>query len=329
MLISNTNPNFSINPNQVSGGLPSQALQMMQLMQNLMNLVFSMMMGGQQSGPFGQGMTSQQSPNFGQSGCPCGGGSNPIGQFLGGPTPATGGNGQALLPPSTPSQPIAPSMPNGAQGQGVTPPTDSQAGQLPPANTSTSQTPSAGGQSYNGDINVQSLVNTLPASRRQAASQHFPTILAECQRQGVNDRDQIAYILATATHESNAGQTMEEFASGRAYEGRSSLGNTQSGDGPRFKGRGYVQITGRRNYTDWSRRLGMDLVGNPSLATQPSVASRILVEGMMRGTFTGRSLSDYVGNGRRDFSNARRVVNGTDRAGDIAGIAQRLRSAMA
>ena len=121
---------------------------------------------------------------------------------------------------------------------------------------------------------------------------------------------------------------MEEFASGRAYEGRSSLGNNQAGDGVRFKGRGYVQITGRRNYTDWSRRLGVDLVGNPQMAQDPRIASRILVEGMMRGTFTGRGLGDYVGNGRADFVNARRTVNGTDRAGGIAQIAQRLMSAM-
>lgn len=89
-----------------------------------------------------------------------------------------------------------------------------------------------------------------------------------------------------------------------------------------------MQITGRRNYTDWSQRLGIDLVGNPDQAKNPRIAARILVEGMMRGTFTGRSLPDYVGNGRADFNNPRRVVNGTDRAGSIASIANRLISAM-
>ncbi len=179
-----------------------------------------------------------------------------------------------------------------------------------------------------GNFNVEALVNTLPANQRRAASQHFPTILAECNRQGVQDRAQVAYILATSVHESGAGAHMEEFASGQAYEGRRGLGNTQPGDGPRYKGRGYVQITGRRNYTDWSQRLGIDLVGNPDQARNPQIAARILVEGMMRGTFTGRSLPDYVGNGRADFNNARRVVNGTDRAGSIASIANRLMSAM-
>lgn len=249
------------------------------------------------------------SPNFGQTPCSCQGGSNPLTNFL--------GQGQSLPQNSgTTMLPTTPQVDSPQAASSTVPSPNS------PLTNNSEGSPVSSPQ-------VQNLVNALPASRRQAAAQHFPNILAECQRQGVRDPDQISYILATATHESNAGQAMEEFASGQAYEGRSSLGNTQSGDGPRFKGRGYVQITGRRNYTDWSRRLGMDLVGNPQLAREPRVAARILVEGMMRGTFTGRSLPDYVGNGRTDFTNARRVVNGTDRASSIASIAQRLRSAMA
>ena len=89
-----------------------------------------------------------------------------------------------------------------------------------------------------------------------------------------------------------------------------------------------MQITGRRNYADWSRRLGVDLVSNPERARDPQVAARILVGGMRDGTFTGRKLGDYVGTGRADFHTARRVVNGTDRAGHIGNIAQRLLSAM-
>lgn len=58
------------------------------------------------------------------------------------------------------------------------------------------------------------------------------------------------------------------------------------------------------------------------------IAAAILVGGMKAGTFTGRKLGDYVGNGRTDFHNARRVVNGTDKAGHIGNIAQRLMAAM-
>lgn len=182
--------------------------------------------------------------------------------------------------------------------------------------------------SYTGPINVERLVASVPGELQKNARKHFPGILAECQKQGVQDRAQIAYILATTCHESNAGGAMTEFASGCSYEGRSDLGNCYGGDGVRFKGRGYVQITGRRNYADWSKKLGVDLVGNPERARDPQIAAAILVGGMKDGTFTGRKLGDYVGNGRSDFHNARRVVNGTDRAGHIGNIAQRLLAAM-
>jgi predicted chitinase len=123
-----------------------------------------------------------------------------------------------------------------------------------------------------------------------------------------------AYILATAFHESDRFRAMVEYADGKAYEGRKSLGNTVAGDGPKFKGRGFVQITGRRNYRDWSRRLGVDLIKEPHLAASMPVAVRVLIEGMLLGTFTGKKLDDF-GN----YRDMRRVVNGTDRADKIAG----------
>jgi hypothetical protein len=61
----------------------------------------------------------------------------------------------------------------------------------------------------------------------------------------------------------------------KMYEGRSDLGNTQEGDGRRFKGRGFVQITGRSNYTTYGNILGVDLVGNPDLALRPDIAANV------------------------------------------------------
>ncbi|MDJ0513010.1 MAG: hypothetical protein QNJ62_06170 [Methyloceanibacter sp.] len=149
---------------------------------------------------------------------------------------------------------------------------------------------------------------------------------------GIDERhiemNKAAYILATAHHESDRWKTMEEYASGAAYEGRRDLGNTQKGDGRRFKGRGLVQITGRRNYTDWAKRLGVDIVAKPELAATLKNAVPILIDGMLLGTFTGKGLSNYITGSRVDFKNARRVVNGTDRAALIAGHAEKYRSAL-
>jgi hypothetical protein len=127
-----------------------------------------------------------------------------------------------------------------------------------------------------------------------------------------------AYCLGTAHHESDHWKTAEEYASGKAYEGRKDLGNTVKGDGVRFKGRGLVQITGRRNYTDWAKRLGVDLVTLPKLAAELQYAVPILLDGMILGTFTGKKLADYM----PDYMQARRIVNGMDKATQIAGYAR-------
>lgn len=273
----------------------------------MMSMMMMGMMAQMMGGGMGQAFPMQIGPGqFGQGmgGCGCGypggGGASPVGGFLGGGGYNNGGN-------------YGGGYNNGGNygggdvgGYGPT---------LPP-----------GGRI--GNIDVGQLVSVLPQSQQRAANQHFPYIIQESQKQGITNKAQLAYILATSVHESGAGAHMEEFASGRAYEGRSSLGNSQSGDGERFKGRGYVQITGRRNYTDWSRRLGVDLVNNPRAAQDPNIAAQILVGGMKEGTFTGRRLDQYINDQGTDFGNARRIVNGTDRAGSIAGIAQRLLGAM-
>ena len=115
---------------------------------------------------------------------------------------------------------------------------------------------------------------------------------------------------------------MLELADGSAFEGRTDLGNTQPGDGPRFKGRGFVQITGRRNYHIWSQKLGIDLLSRPEQAAKPEVAVITLVRGMRDGSFTNFSLSDFFPSGNRPFFNARRIINALDRADDIEKIAE-------
>lgn len=84
-----------------------------------------------------------------------------------------------------------------------------------------------------------------------------------CPQFEINTAPRLAAFLAQVGHESGRMRYTEEIASGRKYEGRKDLGNTQKGDGMRFKGRGLIQITGRANYTELSNDVGVDFVGAP------------------------------------------------------------------
>lgn len=133
----------------------------------------------------------------------------------------------------------------------------------------------------------------------------------------VGSTDELAYVLATAHHET-ASTMRPIFEKGpksyfSKYDGRRDLGNTQPGDGFRFRGRGFVQITGRTNYT----RYGIEKT--PDDALKPQIAANIMCDGMRSGKFTGKKLADYFGKGKCDPLGARRIINGTDRAKLIAG----------
>jgi putative chitinase len=142
-----------------------------------------------------------------------------------------------------------------------------------------------------------------------------------------------AYVLATAWHETGPSSSSLHMTprreiwgptdAQRRYEGRKDLGNTVLGDGKRYAGRGYVQITGRANYQKASLITGKDLVGNPDLALNPEIAGTIIVHGMVNGWFTGRKMADFD-----SYTNMRRVVNGTDRAELIAGYAEKFEAAL-
>lgn len=81
----------------------------------------------------------------------------------------------------------------------------------------------------------------------------------------------LTHFLAQLAHESGNFRYMEEIASGTAYEGRKDLGNTQVGDGKRYKGRGPIQLTGRANYRKYGQQLGIDFENNPEIVALPSV----------------------------------------------------------
>ena len=107
--------------------------------------------------------------------------------------------------------------------------------------------------------------------------QNWPLLKRALAEAGLTDLGSALAILAISTRES-ALRPILERASGEAYEFRQGLGNTQPGDGPRYKGRGFIQLTGRANYSRYSRILGVDLVNNPDLAMRPDIAARIVAE---------------------------------------------------
>lgn len=145
-------------------------------------------------------------------------------------------------------------------------------------------------------------------------------ILDECEARGVTDPGQIAYVLATAFHET--ARTMQPVTE---YGGEKYLRSKKYYP---YYGRGHVQLTWLENYREWSQRLGVDLCKNPDLALDPKISARILVEGSKLGTFTGKKLSTYINGAKRDFKNARRIINGVDKAFLIATYANRFLRAL-
>jgi putative chitinase len=103
---------------------------------------------------------------------------------------------------------------------------------------------------------------------------------------GLTDMGMV-YMLAQMAHESAYFKTMEEYASGRAYEGNRSLGNTEPGDGPRYKGRGPIQVTGRYNYEKINgilKKFGVnaDIVENPyAVATNYMLGATVSIAWML------------------------------------------------
>lgn len=142
-------------------------------------------------------------------------------------------------------------------------------------------------------------------ARRQAAivAEAGAVLRATLAAAGIDTRLRLAHFLAQACHESDGFCTTEEFASGEAYEGRRDLGNTQPGDGPRYKGRGLIQLTGRANYRDYGQALGLGLEDKPALAAEPALSLRIACEFWTRHRINAACDAD-------DVVQVTRLVNG-------------------
>lgn len=119
----------------------------------------------------------------------------------------------------------------------------------------------------------EKLAIVLPLAAASKIDRFFEPLKAGMTRYGITTPLQMAHFIAQLGHESMSFLYTEELASGEAYEGRADLGNTQPGDGKRFKGRGLIQLTGRANYAAYSKYTGVDYVAKPTLlSTDPMVA---------------------------------------------------------
>lgn len=152
-------------------------------------------------------------------------------------------------------------------------------------------------------------------------------IIEECDRQGLILIPQKSYTLATAEHET--GNSFRPV--GEAYwlkdpdSWRKKHCAHYSG-GWRYYGRGFVQLTHDYNYDKYGDLLGIPLLENPDLAYDPNYALFILVHGMKNGIFTTRKLETYINENKTDYYNARKVINGLDRAKDIETLAKKWES---
>ena len=163
---------------------------------------------------------------------------------------------------------------------------------------------------------------------RQWQVDGMTVILNEWEASGESDPRWLAYILATVHHETGPRSREGHFQPIQEAYWLSDSWRRRNLRYYPWHGRGYVQLTWRENYQRAENKLGVPFTKDPTLAMVPEHAAKILITGMVEGWFTGHRLSDHFTASKTDWRNARRIVNGTDKAGLIAGYAERYHKAI-
>ena len=169
---------------------------------------------------------------------------------------------------------------------------------------------------------AEALLNTTSISPVTPSSLTLPTwwhggdkhslaaaVAKEGKNQGVTNRDQWCYIMATIQHET-----------AHTYKPIAEYGGKHRNYAP-YYGRGYVQLTHKFNYDKYGKLLHKGFVAHPDEVMDPAVSLFIIVHGMKNGAFTGKKLDDYISGSHVDFLHARRIINGMDKATLIQGYA--------
>ncbi|HEY8094596.1 MAG TPA: glycoside hydrolase family 19 protein [Methylobacter sp.] len=157
------------------------------------------------------------------------------------------------------------------------------------------------------DVTAEQIMQIMPNARVEDVQRLLPHINAAMQKYDINTAPRESAFLAQVSQETGDLRYLHELGSGSKYDGRVDLGNTQPGDGARFKGGGLMQITGRNNYGRMGKALGVDLINHPELLQTPQLAANSAAQ-----YFQSRGLNYLADNGR--FNALTKGVNGASNA---------------
>jgi hypothetical protein len=175
-------------------------------------------------------------------------------------------------------------------------------------------------------LSVDLVKPLFPATKPSNIQRYLPYIVAALAAAELTDRPMILAALGTIRAETEGFVPISEspsqfntnpgMAPFSAYDGRRDLGNVQPGDGARYCGRGFVQLTGRHNYHAYSARIGLDIEQQPDLANAPEVAAVLLA-----GFLADRAIKIRTALASNNYRAARKQVNGgshgLDRFSDV------------
>ena len=166
-------------------------------------------------------------------------------------------------------------------------------------------------------VTTDRVCSMFPETPRRNIQQHLPTVLTGLVEAALEDKPMVLMALATIRAETEGFVPISE---GRSrfntspnghpfdlYDKRTDLGNSQTGDGEKYKGRGFIQLTGKANYREHGRAIGMgdDLLNNPELANEPTIAANLLASFLKaKERLIKEALVEH------DLRRARRLVNG-------------------
>ena len=173
------------------------------------------------------------------------------------------------------------------------------------------------------DEMVNKLARTMKAKQVHLTNEQLGNaklIMEAAIQFGIQDRRQLAYMLSTALAECSLRciREIKRESNPQYWENQKKYWDTG------YYGRGFTQITHKYNYEGMGKKLGLDLAANPDLALDPATSAQIIAIGMRDGDFSTKKLSDYFNSTTEDWNNARRIINGLDRACEIGGDAKKI-----